>query len=132
MSNYEALTLALKDAVGKAVTLYVINGLDEDVTVQVRGNRVDSTDDAADVGDSFTVPAESSDFKSLVPEASGITPYVYVTLTCSTAPSSGSVTVYQDEGGEAELTMVDALEIRDTDTHTPDTDDEISILAWWW
>lgn len=124
--------LELKKLLGKTITLYVINSLDQDVTVQVKGNRIEDTDNVADVGNSFTVSSGSADYQSLVPSQSGITPYVYVELSCSTAPSSGDVTVYQVEGSNAEKVMVDALEIRDTDTHDPSTDDEISILGWWW
>lgn len=117
---------------GRTITLYVINTLDQDVDVQVKGNRVKSTDNAADVGNSFTVASGTADYQSLVPEQSGITPYVYVELSCATAPTSGNVTVYQLEGGNVEKMMVDTLAIRDTDTHDPSTDSEMNILSWWW
>jgi hypothetical protein len=36
------------------------------------------------------------------------------------------------KGKDDEKKLIDALEIRDTDTHTPDTDsDKIFIEEWW-
>jgi hypothetical protein len=114
------------------ITIYVINTLDQTVTVQIKGNRIQSTTNASKVGASFTVPAGGSDYRTLVAEQSGILPYIYVELSCSTAPASGNVDVYLIRGRDEEEKLVDALEIRDTAVHTPDTDpDKMFIKRWW-
>ena len=113
------------------VTIFVENGLDQDVTVQVKGNRVKSTAGAINVGASFTVAANSNDARTLTPDTSGWLPYIYVELQCSTAPSSGSVTVYLVRTRDDQVKLVDALEIRDTNVHNPDTDpNKIFIQEW--
>jgi len=129
--GYEDIRIGLKAARG-IVTIYVINTLNQTVTVQIKGNRTESTTNASEVGPSFTVPAGESDFRTLVADQSGVLPYVYVEVSCSAAPTSGSVTVYLVRGKDDEEKLVDALEIRDTDTHTPDTDpDKVFIEEWW-
>jgi len=131
MGLHDAFKKAVRAAHGM-VTVYVINSLDQDVMVQIKGNRTKSTTNASKVGASFTVPADESDFRTLIVEQSGILPWLYVEVSCSTAPSDGSVTVYLIRGRDEEELLVDALEIRDTDTHTPDTDpDKIFIRRWW-
>ena len=113
------------------VTVFVDNGLDQDVTVQVKGNRVESTEKAVDVGSSFTVSAGGSGARTLTPDSSGYLPYIYVELSCSTAPSSGSVSAYLIYGIGSEVKLVDSLEIRDTSKHDPSTDpDKIFIRGW--
>jgi len=129
--GYESVKIALRIALG-ITTIYVINTLDQTVTIQVKGNRTESTTNASEVGASFTVPAGESDFRTLVADQSGVLPYVYVEVSCSAAPASGNVTVYLVRGKDDEKKLVDALEIRDTDTHTPDTDpDKVFIEEWW-
>jgi hypothetical protein len=131
MGLFEAFAKAIKAALG-LVTIYVINTLDQDVIVQVKGNRVQSTSNASGVGASFTIPAGKSDYRTLIAEQSGVLPYIYVELSCSTAPTAGNVTVYLIRGRDEEEKLVDALEIRDTAVHTPDTDpDKIFIRRWW-
>ena len=113
------------------VTVFVENSLDQDVTVQVKANRVKSTTGAVDVGSSFTVPAGSSDARTLTPDTSGWLPYLYVELKCSTAPSSGSVTVHLVRTRDDQVKLADALEIRDTSKHDPTTDpDKVFIQEW--
>jgi len=115
-----------------SVTIYVINGLDQTVTVQIKGNRTQSTTNASSVGASFTVSASSSDFRTLIAEQSGILPYIYVEVSCSSTPTSGSVSVYLIRGRDDEETLVNALEIRDTNTHTPSTDSTKILIRRWW
>lgn len=113
------------------VTIYIINSLDQDVTVQIKGNIEKSTTNAVNVGSSFTVSAGSPDARTLTPDTSGWLPYLYLELTCSTAPSSGSITAYIVYMAGDKAVMVDSLEIRDTKTHNPDTDpDKIKIVEW--
>jgi len=114
-----------------AVSVWVINDLDQDVTVQIKGNRVQSTTGGVNIGSSWTVPAGSSDFKTLTPDTCGWAPYLWVELSCSTAPTSGSIDVYLVRDRTEEEKLVDGLEIRDTSTHDPSTDpDKMFIKGW--
>ena len=131
MSYYYPDVKKIMKAVKSPVTIFVENGLDQDVAVQVRGNRVKSTSGAINVGASFTVAKNSNDARTLTPDTSGWLPYIYVELQCPTAPSSGSVTVYLVKTRDDQVKLVDALEIRDTNVHNPDTDpNKIFIQEW--
>ena len=123
----EKLRLELKSP----VTIFVENGLDQDVTVQVKGNRQSSTSGAINVGSSFTVSANSNDARTLTPDTSGWLPYLYVELQCNTAPSSGNITVYLVKTKDEQKKLVDALEIRDTNVHNPDTDPSKVFIREW-
>ena len=121
----------LREALKPAVTIFVENGLDQDVAVQVKGNRQKSTTGAINVGSSFTVSANSNDARTLTPDTSGWLPYLYVELQCSTAPSSGNITVYLVKTKDEQVRLVDALEIRDTNVHSPDTDPTKMFIGEW-
>ena len=122
---------AIKNVAGKVVTIYIINTLDQTVTVQIKGNRVESTLNASNIGGSFTIGSNSADYRTLVAEQSGILPYIYLELSCSTAPANGNVVAYLIKESVEEL-LVDALEIRDTNAHSPDTDpNKIFVRRWW-
>ncbi|MEM4531622.1 MAG: hypothetical protein QXY39_07130 [Thermofilaceae archaeon] len=115
----------------RIISIYVDNGLNQAVTVQVRANREKTYAKSIDVGSPFTIPASSTDFKTLSPDTSGWLPYITVTLACSTAPTSGSVTVYRVRSVGDEDKIVDALEIRDTSTHDASTNpDKIFVVEW--
>jgi len=114
-----------------AVTIYVDNGLDQDVTVQIKGNKDKSYTKSINVGSSFTVSANSQDARTLTPDTCGWLPYLTVEVSCSTAPSSGKLNIYRIRSKDDIEKVVDGLEIRDTDTHTPDTDpDKIFVVEW--
>jgi len=124
------LTTALREEL-RLISVFVDNGLDQDVTVQIKANRVESTSKAVSIGSAFTVSAGGSDARSLSVETSGWLPWIYVEVACPVAPTSGSVTIYRIRSKDEEVKLVDALEIRDTTTHTPDTDpDKVLIHEW--
>jgi len=112
-------------------TVYVDNGLNQDVTVQVKANISESYTKSIDVGSSFAVGASSQDARTLTPDTSGWLPYVMVTVQCSVAPSSGSLTIYLVKSKNDITKLVDALEIRDTDLHTPSTDSTKILIKEW-
>ncbi|MCC6049147.1 MAG: hypothetical protein LM580_00470 [Thermofilum sp.] len=115
----------------KIVTVYVENGLDQPVTVQILGAASSSPSVTVPIGSSFTVPAGAADAKTLVPESSGWLPYITVSLSCSTAPSSGAVKVLLVRLDGTTTIVVNNLAIRDTSTHTYATDPSyISVVAW--
>ncbi len=110
------------------ITIYVINQLDEDVSVNIVGNlNPEAGSGEVPIGN-FTVSAGGSDFRTLVPSASGYMPWIYPELTCSTAPTKGKVYVWCIREDRSDI-LVDGLEIRDTNTHTPATD-PILITRW--
>ena len=115
----------------RLITVFVVNKLNQTVTIQIKANRVKSAVDAVSVGSSFTVSANSSDFRSLSVETAGWAPWIYTEVSCSTAPSSGSVTIYRVKNKGIEDKLVDALAITDTATHTSTTDPNKILIQEW-
>jgi len=115
----------------RLITVFIVNKLNQDVTVQVKANRVKSAVDAVNIGSSFTVSANSSDFKSLTVETSGWAPWIYTEVSCSAAPTSGSVTIYRVKNKDIEDKLVDALAITDTTMHTSTTDPNKVLVQEW-
>jgi len=113
------------------ITVYVDNELDQDVTVQVKANRVNSYNKSINVGSAFTVSASSQDARSLSVETSGWLPYIMVEVQCSVTPTTGSLTVYRLRSKIDEVKLVDALEIRDTVLHSPATDPAKVLIQEW-
>jgi len=123
--DYDKLKSALR------VTVFVDNGLNQAVTVQIKGNRVKDLAKSVNVGSSFAVPAGSADARTLTPDTCGWLPYLTASLQCSTAPTSGSVTVYLIRSRGDEVKIVDNLAIRDTNAHNASTDpNNIFIVEW--
>jgi len=121
---------ALKNEL-KLISIYIDNSLNQDVTIQVKANRESAYDKSVNVGSSLTVSANSQDARTLSPETSGWLPYIMVEVQCSVAPVSGSLTIWKIRSKDNQIKLVDALEIRDTNLHTPDTDpDKVLIQEW--
>ena len=115
----------------KAITLFIDNGLNQAVTIQVKANREKALAKSVNVGSPITVSANSTDARTLSPDTSGYLPYLTVSLQCSVAPTSGSVTVYRIRSKDDEVKVVDALSIRDVSMHDSSTDpDRIFIVEW--
>ena len=112
----ELLKQALRVELKPAITIFVENGLDQDVSIQVKGNREKSTAGAINVGSSFTVVKNSNDARTLTPDTSGWLPYITVTAKCSTSPSTGKLTVWLVRAREDQVKLME-LEIRDTEEH---------------
>ena len=114
-----------------AVTVYLVNGLNQPVTVQIMGNMTSTTSYSVAIGTSWTVNSGTADAKTLTPDTSGWLPYIYLQLQCTTAPTSGSVSAYllYADGGSAVL--VNNLQIRDTNVHDPSTDPTAIFIAEW-
>jgi hypothetical protein len=124
--NYKKFTEILKK-----ITIFVDNGLDQDVTIQIKGNRVKDFAKNVNIGSAFLVSKNSTDARTLTPDTSGGVPYITVSLVCSVAPTSGSITIYRIRSKEDEVKIVDTLEIRDTSTHDNSTDpNRIFIVEW--
>ncbi|MCC6050827.1 MAG: hypothetical protein LM580_08975 [Thermofilum sp.] len=114
----------------KIVTVYVESTLDQPVTVQILGAVSSSPSTTVPIDSSFTVPPNSADAKTLVPESSGWLPYITVSLSCTTAPTTGAVNVYLVRL-DGTVSTVARIQIRDTSTHTYKTDPASITLAPW-
>ena len=79
------------------VTFFVINDLNQSVTVQVKGNRVNSVTGVLDVGSSFTVAASDSAAKAIAALVDGVLPYMFAEITALVAPSSGDLNCYAEK-----------------------------------
>lgn len=112
-------------------TLYISNGLNQAVAVTIKGNRVNSYTGAVDIGTAINVSASSFSAKTLAPALNTTLPYLTVNLKCTTAPTTGTITVYLLSPKAGEVVVVNSLAIRDTNDHNPTTDSAISIVEWW-
>jgi hypothetical protein len=124
--NYTKLAEVIKVA-----TILIDNGLNQAVNVQVKAGRDTTIAKLVNVGSSFLVSAGGVDARTLTPGTSGWLPYVTVTVWCTTAPTSGSLTIWRVRSKDDQVKIVDALAIRDTNTHDASTDpNNIFIVEW--
>jgi len=79
------------------VTFFVINDLDQSVTVQVKGNRANSVTGALDVGSSFTVAASDSGAKAIAAVVDGVLPFMFAEITAGGVPGSGDLNCYVEK-----------------------------------
>ena len=77
----------------QAITIYIENGHDQDLTITIRGSKEKTTMGSVELVSAFTVSANSVTFKTLHPRTTGWTPYIYVTAVAATAPTSGEINV---------------------------------------
>ena len=76
-----------------AITIYIENGHNQDLTITIRGNKEKTTMGSVELVGAFTVAAGTSTSYTLTPETTGWLPYIYVTATASTAPTKGEINV---------------------------------------
>jgi hypothetical protein len=74
-------------------TVVIRNGLDQDVTIQIQGDRVKDFGNVYNVGSSFPVPATSVDYRTVEFEHW----ILRVDAVCGIAPTSGSLTAYLEK-----------------------------------
>jgi len=75
-------------------SVFVDNGLDVDISIQIKGNRFTSRTKSVNMGSSFTVSSGSVESRTLTPDTSGWLPYIYAEVEASSTPSSGKVNIY--------------------------------------
>jgi hypothetical protein len=122
--------LSLRRILG-VVTVFIVNGLDQAVNVQVVGCRDRSCSDSVDVGSVVAVPAGSKDARTLTPETSGWLPFITVRVWCAAAPTTGAVSVWLVRSVEDQTMLVDSLAVRDTAVHTVATDPgKVFVREW--
>jgi hypothetical protein len=74
--------------------VFVVNGLDQQVGVQVMGNRVNSVVGAVDIGDPFNVATLDSEARTVAPDNDGWLPYIFFEVTAAVLPTDGDIDVY--------------------------------------
>jgi hypothetical protein len=125
------LKKAIRDVLKGAVTIFVSNGLNQAVNVQVVGCRDSSCTDSVNIGSSFTVSANSKDARTLTPDTSGWMPYITVSVWCTAAPSSGALDIWFIKSAGDQTKIVNSLAIRDTNVHIFSSDpNNIFIVEW--
>ena len=76
------------------ITVWVENGLDQDVSVQIKGNRVNSTTGAVDIGAAFTVATVDREARTMEPTDEGFLPFIFIEVTAAVIPTSGNLNAY--------------------------------------
>jgi len=112
-------------------TVFIVNNLNQSVTVQLIGCRDSACSDSVNIGSAFTVNANSKDARTLTPDTSGWLPYITVQVQCSTAPSSGTLDIYFIRLANDQAKIVSSFAIRDANVHSFSTDpNNIFIVSW--
>lgn len=113
------------------ITIFVDNSLDQDVSVQIKGNREQALAKSVNILSAFTVAKGTTYAKTLTPDNSTYLPYITVSVSCTTAPTTGSLFIYRIRPDKTEVKIVDNLAIRDTKVHDNSTDSaNIFIVEW--
>lgn len=91
--------LAHNSAVGdcryfNVITILVVNGLDQNVSVQVKGNRANSTTGAVDIGDAFNVATVDREARTMEPTDEGFLPFIFIEVTAAGVPTTGDLNAY--------------------------------------
>lgn len=76
------------------ITVWVENGLDQKVSVQIKGNRVNSVTGAVDIGTAFDVATVDREARTMEPTDEGFLPYIFIEVTAAGVPTSGNLNVY--------------------------------------
>lgn len=76
------------------ITIWVENGLDQNVSVQVKGNRVNSVDGAVDIGDAFDVATVDREARTMEPTDEGFLPFIFIEVTAAGVPAAGDLNAY--------------------------------------
>jgi len=78
---------------GEALTLWIENTHDQDLSIEVLGNIYRSSVGALTLIPAFTVAAGAKAYKTLMPQDPGWLPYVLVKATAAAAPTRGFLNV---------------------------------------
>ena len=76
------------------ITIWVENGLDQNVSVQVKGNRVNDVAGAVDIGDAFDVATVDREARTMEPVDEGFLPYIFIEVTAAGVPTAGDLNAY--------------------------------------
>ena len=76
------------------ITVWVENGLDQNISVQVLGNRVNSVVGAVDIGDAFVVATVDREARTMEPTDEGFLPFIFIEVTAAGVPTAGDLNAY--------------------------------------
>ncbi|GAI57059.1 unnamed protein product, partial [marine sediment metagenome] len=76
------------------ITVWIENGLDQNVSVQIKGNRVNSVTGAVDIGDAFTVNTDDREARTFEPTDEGFLPFIFIEVIAAVAPTDGDLNAY--------------------------------------
>ena len=76
------------------ITIWVENGLDDGVSVQVKGNRVNSVVGAVDIGAAFDVATDDREARTMEPTDEGFLPFIFIEVTAAGVPTDGNLNAY--------------------------------------
>ena len=93
------------------LTIFLDNGLNQDLTVVVKGHIRPVVEGAVAISDPVTVSANDKAAITLTPDVTGYLPYIHLELSCSVAPTEGTVSAWYVKPGEQAELMVNALPI---------------------
>jgi hypothetical protein len=131
LAKLQNIDKVLSNLASKTVSVFIDNGLDQAVTVQLKANRENAYAKSVNVGSAFTVNVSGQDSRTLTPDSCGWLPYITVEVSCATAPTSGALDIYLVRTKDDQPKLVDSLAIRDTQAHNASTDStKIFILEW--
>ena len=77
-------------------TIMIHNHLDQQVTLQCQADVASGFSDPVNVGNSFNVAANTDSYQT----CDSFFPFMRMTATCGTAPTTGTLTVYLIQYGE--------------------------------
>lgn len=76
------------------ITIWVENGLDQNVSVQVKGNMVNSVVGAVDIGAAFDVATVDRESRTIEPVNAGFLPYIFIEVTAAGVPTDGNLNAH--------------------------------------
>jgi len=76
---------------GYALTIWIENTLDQDLTVQIKGNILPSRIGAVDIDATYIVEAGDRAARTLTADTSGWLPYILLSVVAAAAPTKGVV-----------------------------------------
>ena len=76
------------------ITIWVENGLYQNVSVQIMGNRANSVVWAVDIGAAFVVATVDRESRTIEPVNAGFLPYIFIEVTAAGVPTTGDLNAY--------------------------------------
>lgn len=75
-------------------TIFIDNQLDQNVTIQIYGNRIPNVTKAVTIGTEWTVNTTDQGAKTINIINNGWLPYIFIKVTAADTPTSGELNAY--------------------------------------
>ena len=76
------------------ITVWVENGLDQNVSVQIKGNRINDTAGAVNIGAAFNTATVDREARTMEPTDEGFLPFIFIEVTAAGVPTLGNLNAY--------------------------------------